>query len=224
MTNSSDEQVSALIDGELDEHECHSAVDKLLTQGDMRKAWGRYHLIRDTLNHGLPNGVDHDFSSRVMAALENEPTVLAPPTRVGSSWRRHVAGLAVAASVAAVAVMGVQFMYQQDGQAPAQQVAKVPANLSPLSAQNLARANIQPSIQPNLLPNIQTVTQSSGVINSGYVNNGGSQIINQYHPSLNKYLVDHNQLASRAAVQSVIPYARIAAYPNSRHILIQAKK
>jgi len=214
MTNPSDERISALVDGEMDDQERQLAVNELLNQGDKREAWERYHLIGDTLKRGLPTGLEHGFSSRVMAALDNEPTVLAPPPR--SSWGQRAAGLAVAASVAAVAVLGVQFMYQQDGQAPAQQIAQVPAKLSP--QQSIARANLQRSFQPSLRANIQTVTQTAGI------SNRIPQNAKRIYPRLNKYLVDHNQQTSRGAMQAMIPYARIVAYPNSRHTLIQAQK
>jgi len=228
MTNASDEQISALVDGELDDQGCHAAVDELLNQSDFRKSWGRYHLIGDALRRSLPRTIDAQFSARVMAALEDEPTVLAPRTRLGAGLGQRLAGLAVAASVAAVAVLGVQFMYQQDASAPIQPVAQAPAGLSPAPQQNIARATIQPQFhqpQPfqsqigsSLRSNVQTVTQSAGPV---------ARIpatAKYFNPRLNKYLVDHNQQASTAIVQSVIPYARIVAYPNSHHILIQAQK
>jgi len=214
MINPSDERISALIDGELDEREHQATVDELLANGENRKAWGRYHLISDTLKRSLPKGMDNDFSSRVMAALDEEPTVLAPqPTK--SSWGQRAAGLAVAASVAAVAVLGVQFMYQQDGQTLPPQMAQTSNKLSPIAQQqNIAQARIQQSLRAN----IQTVTQSSGTV--GHTPRPSKQ----FHPRLNKYLVDHNQQAPRAAVQGMIPYARIVAYPNSHRLLIQAQK
>lgn len=221
MTNPSDERISALVDGELDEQECQAAVDELLAHGDKRTAWGRYHVVSQTLKRRLPAGMDHSFSSRVMAALEDEPTVLAPARHSHlSSWGQRAAGLAVAASVAAVAVLGVQFMYQQDGQAPAQQLAELPTKLSPmqLQQQNVARAKIQQAIQPSLRANIQTVTQTATLPNAA------SKLAKQRYSRLNKYLVDHNQQASGAVMQRVIPYARIVAYPNTHHSLIQAQK
>jgi len=226
MTNPSDEQISALIDGELDGREHQATVDKLLAGSENRKTWGRYHLIGDTLKRSLPKGMDHDFSSRVMAALDNEPTVLAPPAPTKSSWGQRVAGLAVAASVTAVAILGVQFMYQQDGQMLTPQMAQTASTgLSPIAqSQQVARSNLQQSnaqqsrVQQSLRANIQTVTQSSVTMARS------PTPVKQFHPRLNKYLVDHNQQAPRAAVQGMIPYARIVAYPNSHRLLIQAQK
>lgn len=223
MTNSPDERVSALLDGELAEHELQSAMDELLAKDDNRKAWARYHLIGDTLKRNLPTGIDHDFSSRVMAVLDDEPTVLAPPPS-RASWGQRAAGLAVAASVAAVAVLGVQFVYQEDAQAPVQQVAQQasPAQNTTLMAKKNAervgiRSNIQTVTQPAGQSTVQLVTQSENSTSNA------PKIVKHFHPRLNKYLVDHNQQASQA-VQGVVPYARIVAYPNSHRILIQAQK
>jgi negative regulator of sigma E activity len=214
MTNPPDERISALIDGELDAYEQHKAVDELLAHDKNRKAWGRYHLISDTLKHSLPGSIDHDFSSRVMAALDDEPTVLAPSSR--ASWGQRAAGLAVAASVAAVAVLGVQFMYQQDSQAPVAQLAQQgsPAQDTTLMAKkNAQRVGMQ--------ANVQTVTESATT--AGNASIGVKKGLKRFHPHLNKYLVDHNQQRSRT-VQGVVPFARIVAYPNSHRILIQAQK
>ncbi len=39
MINPSDERISALVDGELDEREHQASVDKLLARSENRKAW-----------------------------------------------------------------------------------------------------------------------------------------------------------------------------------------
>ena len=221
MTNSSDERISALIDGELDEQARQSMVDELLKKGEARATWARYHLISDTLRQNLPAGMDTQFSSRVMAALQDEPTVLAPRPPQGLQLRKRLAGLAVAASVAAVAVMGVQLMVQEDGHAPVGPMAQAPTNLSPSVAatnQALARAAIT--------SNIQTVTQSmnSNPLSQQLDQQQLSQLAKSIHPNLNKYLVDHNQQSAQMAVQGVMPYARIVAHPNAHYIVIPAQK
>ncbi|MBN4079064.1 sigma-E factor negative regulatory protein [Beggiatoa alba] len=225
MTNSSDERISALMDGELDKRAHHDAVDELLKNDESRDTWFRYHLISDTLRQHLPAGMDAQFSSRVMKALQDEPTVLAPrpPRRAfqGTALGRRLAGLAVAASVAAVAVLGVQFMYQQDDRSLAGQMAQTPTTLSPTLSPILSsnRPSVSQSIARAVVrPNIQIVTQAANPVVAT------PPLAKRYHPNLNKYLVDHNQQAPRAALQGVVPYARIVAYPNSRYIIIQAQK
>ena len=225
MTNASDERISALMDGELDEQThrvgANSAVDELLNKDESRQTWARYHLISDTLRQNLPTGMDKQFSSRVMAALDNEPTVLAPPTPQASPLARGLAGLAVAASVAAVAVMGVQFIYQQDVQAPVEQMAQAAEPVSP----NKLSTN-QALAQAAARQNIQTVTQSMNpaAISPRLAQQHPSSSTKRFHPNLNKYLVDHNQQTARAAVQGVMPYARIVTQPNTRYIVIPVQK
>lgn len=226
MTNASDERISALMDGELDKQACHGAVDELLSKDETCETWARYHLISDTLCQHLPAGMDKQFSSRVTAALNDEPTVLAPSAARTSPLTRRLAGLAVAASVAAVAVTGVQFIYQQDGQAPVEQMAKTSTTSAPSRL-----SNNQALAQAAARQNIQTVTQSmnpqpinSAKIAPTYSQQQPAQSAKRFHPNLNKYLINHNQQTARAAVQGVMPYARIVAQPNVRYIVIPDQK
>jgi negative regulator of sigma E activity len=217
MQNQSDERISSLIDGELDDQERHEAVAELLANEQSRRSWARYHLVGDTLKRNLPDSIDSQFSARVMDALKDEPTILAPPPQAASSMGRRLTGLAIAASVAAVAVLGVQFMYQQDGMAPTQQFAQAPVARAPLAMapeRNIARVDVR--------PNVQTVTQTSRPANASLA---AAQEFKRFHPNLNQYLVDHNQLAPRLVVQGVLPYARIVAVPNKPpHSLAQVQK
>ena len=94
------EEVSQLMDGELDaehvEHACHG-----LRESASMETWVCYHVIGDTLR-GC-SGLSPGFAERFAARLGAEPTVLAPPPRrpapAAVAW-------AVAASAAAVAVVG----------------------------------------------------------------------------------------------------------------------
>lgn len=230
MTNSSDERISALMDGELDESTRHDTADELLKKDEARHKWARYHLISDTLRQHLPAGMDKQFSSRVMAALDDEPTVLAPPTTQASPLVRRLAGFAVAASVAAVAITGVQFMYQQDGQMPVEQMAQAPNASSSVASPSKTLSNSQSLARAAIRQNIQTVTQSANPMSNSTTSNPqlsqqrSPRTTKQFHPSLNKYLLDHNQQTARAAVQGVMPYARIVSQPNVRYIVIPVQK
>lgn len=110
------EQISALMDGDLDD----AAIDALLESGEMLQAWEEYHLVRDTIQGELCDaGVDFSFADRVAEAIEREPTVMAPQTarRPGKADNplgkvvplfRKMGQYAIAATVAAVTVVGVQ--------------------------------------------------------------------------------------------------------------------
>lgn len=194
MTNQFDERISSLLDGELDEQERQQVLTALEKNGELRNRWERYHLTSDAIRHNLPAGIDTGFAARVMQALDAEPTVLAPPPAKPVShplsFNKRLAGVAIAASVAAVAVLGVQTLNRDPSLSPAQQMAQVPA------ADRGNQAIVQVAENPANLSRPLPV-----------------QALRHFDPSLNKYLVDHNQLAARAGFQGVMPYARIVAYP-----------
>ena len=191
MNKQPDAQLSSLVDGELDESECSAALDSVLKNNSHRCCWERYHLIGDAMRRNLPRVVDSQLSVRVMAALKDEPTVLAPPVKSGNSFGKQLAGLAVAASVAAVAVFGVQYLYQEDGLVKSQeQMAKAPV-VPMIKRNDFAGRDIQLATESSSHPNVQPML----------------------NPRLNQYLLDHNQQSARI-VHGVMPYARIVIHPD----------
>jgi len=193
MTNQFDERISSLLDGELDEQERHQTLTALEKNPELRNRWERYHLASDAIRHNLPAGIDTGFSARVMQALEAEPTVLAPPPVKAvppTPITKRLAGVAVAASVAAVAVLGVQTLNRDTSLSSPQQMAQLP--VVNMASQAVVQVAENPVILSQPIP---------------------AQTVRHFDPSLNKYLVDHSQQAARAGIQGVMPYARIVAYP-----------
>ncbi|MCA3183665.1 MULTISPECIES: RseA family anti-sigma factor [unclassified Cupriavidus] len=130
------EQISILMDGELQTHEVDAALD--IAKGDTGMAeWSMYQLIGDTLrSEELTHaGSTSDFLSRFSAQLESEPHVLVPAVAaagrqrllVRPSWvRRVMPGTAIAAAVAAVSwVVVPQMRGPNDAGAPDAIVARV---------------------------------------------------------------------------------------------------
>lgn len=76
----------------------------------MRETWGRYHLIRDVMRRQLDSLAPPGLADTISLRLQSEPSILVPPRR--SSFKanatRWAAGMAVAASVAAIAIVGVR--------------------------------------------------------------------------------------------------------------------
>lgn len=99
------EELSALVDGDLPRDRRQLMMHSLREDAALRAAWSRYHLIGEAMRSDLPARVDHGLADRVSAALQSEPAILAPRAR---NYVKPLAGLAVAASVALVAVLGVQ--------------------------------------------------------------------------------------------------------------------
>jgi sigma-E factor negative regulatory protein RseA len=119
MNDDNREWLSALADGELEGAELKRALDALHNDAELQASWSAYHLIRDSVSSNLDEGVAPQLHLRISAALQDEPTILAPQPR-RRSWVKQAAGLAIAASVAGVAVVGVQQM-NSAGSAPAVQ-------------------------------------------------------------------------------------------------------
>lgn len=96
------EQLSAFMDGELDDAILVSRLEK---DAEARATWLRYHMIRDALHRDRVPGAEV-LADRVAAALKTEPVVLAPRRRfTAKQIGRQVAGLAMAATIAAVAII-----------------------------------------------------------------------------------------------------------------------
>ncbi len=121
MNEEQRQRISALCDGELEARERLDAIDDIGRDPALRDTFGRYQMISDVLHNNYRRAEDHALLARVREALADEPTVLAPPRRTPrfSSWRPLAAGFAVAASVAAVAVVGIQVINEE----PAAQLA-----------------------------------------------------------------------------------------------------
>jgi sigma-E factor negative regulatory protein RseA len=107
------EELSALVDNELSELEERRLLKTLAADTALRDTWGRYHLIRAALRHELDVASASGLASRVTARLAAQG-----PARTGFAWRpaAKVAGsLAIAATVAAVTLVGLQLLQRPDG-------------------------------------------------------------------------------------------------------------
>ena len=110
MSDQIREQVSAFLDGELPNSETELLLKRLTRDADLRESFGRYALIGETLRGASRVSLSRGFAARVNRAIDGEPaTAMPPPLRAGTArWWRPVAGAAVAAGVAAVAVVALQ--------------------------------------------------------------------------------------------------------------------
>lgn len=105
MSETQKERLSAFMDGETrDEREDRQVLDALLEDPETRGAWARYHLASDCMNGRLPRRLDRTLAGRVAESLRNEPAILAP-SRAWRGFAKPVAGFAIAASVATLAVL-----------------------------------------------------------------------------------------------------------------------
>lgn len=100
------ELVSAFMDNELEEHEARQIIQLMKQEETLQKRWQHYHLIGDTLRNHLSASFSNKFSQRLTAALDHEPHYFAP-RRHKASLHNDTAGFALAASISAVAIVGL---------------------------------------------------------------------------------------------------------------------
>jgi sigma-E factor negative regulatory protein RseA len=104
------EQVSAFLDGELPNSETELLLKRLTRDAELRESFGRYALIGEALRGTSPGVLSRGFASRVNLAIDGEPAPAGVQAQGASTarWWRPLAGVSVAAGVAAVAIIALQ--------------------------------------------------------------------------------------------------------------------
>jgi sigma-E factor negative regulatory protein RseA len=192
MVESVKEQLSACLDGELPERELSLLSKRLAQDVELQAAMSRYALISETLRTGEAAHPANGFADAVMAKLAQE----APLKKVrGISpvllrRLRPAAGIAVAASVAALAVFSVQ----QSGLMPTQMVADQTA--AGPTGQLLANSGQAPA----------TSTVAAQQASDRYVVPAQSSNTSAFIPAarLTNYVVAHSEYSSPLGRRSVL--------------------
>jgi sigma-E factor negative regulatory protein RseA len=111
------EKLSAFMDGEISDSDI---IDAVKNDSELQAKWRSYHVIRSGLRKEASVMPEFDITAQVAQALADEPTIMAPKGK----WRKiPVLGnivplfkqsgqFAVAASVAAAVILGVQHFNQ----------------------------------------------------------------------------------------------------------------
>ncbi len=112
------EQISALVDDELEEREQALLLRQLDNDAELSGRFSRFQIISDALQNHLPAQLNSGFHARVQAALADEPPVHAQRSGFSTLFK-PVASVALAASVAMVAVLSLQSTRQVSEVVPA---------------------------------------------------------------------------------------------------------
>jgi sigma-E factor negative regulatory protein RseA len=194
------EQISALMDGELDDARAQ-ALFASMKDDEACACWATYHLIGDALRR--ETFALGEFSQRFAQALAAEPTVLAPGSRplaaqpsdgAHAHWPAHWSelvrarpwhyGMAAAAAVAAVGLVG-WFGAQEFSLGPGL------STMSEQASATQARAGFA-----SIAVNAQSSTAASR---------------RAPVPSLDPYLLVHQEFSPTTVMQGVRPYVRTVA-------------
>lgn len=120
------EQISAMMDGELDETQVSRQLARLREEPSLRECWDTFHVIGDALRGEQP--LSDAFTRQVVEKLASEPTVVSP-RRIASKRTRTYA-LSAAASLSAIAVVG-WLAFFNNPLVPEPQIATAPAQAAP---------------------------------------------------------------------------------------------
>lgn len=192
MTDKVGEQLSAWMDGELPQEEVPLLLKRLEEDRELRLRLQRFQLIRDAMKGGLPELVNYRMADQVDEELSHEPAAMisagdeaAVPAK--RKWVQPVVGAGIAASVALLALVGVQ-MLQSRTTPPvaAQQAVAAPAFVVPQPAIQRASVNQWQVADPEVARR------------------------------LNDYLLKHSERTTTSGLQSMPPHARIVGYEQNQ--------
>ncbi|MDZ7735987.1 MAG: sigma-E factor negative regulatory protein [Gammaproteobacteria bacterium] len=202
----------AFMDGKA-ELPAESITASIHNDAELFGAWRRYHLVGDSLRGQLPAQFPAtDLSARISRALESEPAILSPQRRTATVSQRILkpaAGLAIAASVALVAIIGLRGMDHTAGTGSTTGDTTVAATDAAATAPAPERIEVQAprqSLQP-AAPSQLARTVSTEAVPGDYQQSG--QAAGQYR--FNSYLINHNEYRVNSGVHGSMPYARIVA-------------
>lgn len=146
MTDKLKETVSAFIDGEASEIEIHRLLRQMDGDASVKPSWIRYLQVRSVIQGERRVPVDRhlELHERISLAIRDEDTYAlksgakAPVLR---TFAKPIAGLAVAASLAMVVMVGY---YVQSPGTPGEMTASAPVGVSPqaISVQPVSTASV----------------------------------------------------------------------------------
>lgn len=133
MTDHLKQSISALLDDEASEIEVHRLLREFGDDGELKTSWIRYQQIRAVSqgHHHLSESQHVSLHTRISAAIQEEETYELA-TRQRPDWQRQVAGFAVAASLVAAVLVGVNL--NQPGNLAPSELAVGPTTSGPTSA------------------------------------------------------------------------------------------
>ncbi len=183
------EGLSALADGECDELESARTLKALRADAALRDRWSRIHLARAVMRGEHGGLLGEDFAGRVARAVDGEAHMLVPERAAEEPprprrWARPLAGLAIAASVAVVSVVGLQSL-ERDAPQRSALLAETP------------------------LTGVEAPLAVPAAVNGGTRWDLDRGEIAQ---RLNGYLLNHMEYAAMGEMQGMLPYSRLAGY------------
>ena len=143
MSQNAQQDISALMDGDLEGASVDGIIKSLKTESALKATWGRYHVVRSAMRREYTPCIGASLLTRVQAALESDPVYLAVaatkekeiviepeeiienlpiPKPRHKGWSSF--GFATAAAVSVVAFIGLSMLAEPPGSAEKNVIAK----------------------------------------------------------------------------------------------------
>lgn len=196
MNSDIKQQLSALVDGELEKDQARFLIKRLQADADLSGCWQRWHVAGECLRGQAVAPLRADFAARIAQAVDAEAS---PRRQGGGSVLKWVGGFAVAASVALAAVIAVD---PSAGPAAPQSVAAsvAPAPVvAPPAAQVVPSPYREQDLRVPLRLDAQLVSSTDASPYAAAV---------RLDPRIESYLVRHHE-ASAGQAPVFVPYATL---------------
>lgn len=201
MTANQNQLLSALVDSELKGEELEQALELLTSSQQAREQFQQYQLASDAMHGHVSLNMKVDLTGSITEALLDEPALTTNSKQKAliipfpRQFWKQTTGLALAASVGALAVMGV--------------ITQPQNQLMPDTA--LATIGVMSQPQNQLMPATFLATNEVPATPITVAQTGNRWTVGEedVEQLLNTYLVDHNEYAGASGVFS---YARVVTY------------
>lgn len=206
----SEELLSALLDGECSPGEVKRLMEELERSPALKQRWSRMCMVRDALDSTRVAAVPADFCAGVMAAIEREKaapqpsTVVAMPVRKrpaaanASRWQPF-AGLAAAASIAAVVTVGgYRLLNQPVGQVQTASVSPAASEAQPVSLNTASNDSAQAHLVPVSATSVDEPAETRW-----------SQLDADTAQQLSEYMMEHSNMRAGQGVGGSLSYPRM---------------
>lgn len=198
-----DEQLSALMDDQLEDDQLRFLLQGLKNDSDARQKWRRYHMIGDAMRGASSRSLETDLSAAVMAeiSVDQQPTqhfaddggLSAEP-----AWVKRLVSFAVAASVATVAV------FVANDQGLFDPATDGPAYVASVADNRLASSDAVNS-SPAFMSDIQASTVASSVAE-------WNEVPSDIQRKLNQYLLNPAPTVAGIPTQDLSQFIRLVGY------------
>ncbi len=190
------DQISALLDGELDESEADRLIAHLKSDPELRRTWDDYHRVGDALRGHM----GADLNARVASRLAAEPTVIARGAAPTPAQRAGRWALSAAASLAAIALVAWMALPWRSA---APQLAQSQPGVAAVATGTALSLGAQVASAPQGAP--------GGIHSRAADPDARAQAEALAALGMRNYLLAHQRYSASSALQGMAPYARTVA-------------